>query len=144
MNKETAKYSSRREALEKDLMAVAVEKKSMIESGSDRSTESSTNKDLREHAKKQVDFATKQGYRRRHPGFTLSNFAGPTQTGLANPKNTWEKYLHNEHERVVMPKEYISSGDNAKMITQAGISETADKNFKKSKPKLSAMYASGI
>lgn len=86
---------------------------------------------------------SKQGYRRRHPGYTLSKYKGVNVTGQKNPKNSWELYLEEEHENTQLPKIYRVA-DASRTVTQAGLTETAEKNYKKSKPKLSNLFAAGI
>ena len=118
-------------------------KTNTFESGSDRSKSASTSNELLAANRGLIKFGTKQGYRRRHPNTVLGEYAGVVNNSLENPKNSWENYLEKEHERTALPKEYIS-GSATQLVTQAGLTETSDKNYKKSKPKLSSLFTTGM
>lgn len=118
-------------------------KANTFESGSDRSTSASTTPALLSASQRVIRFGSKQGYRRRHPYAVLGQYAGVVSNSLENPKNTWEHYLEKEHERTALPKEYMNDSVQTQIITQPGLRETADVNYKSSKPKLS-MFASSM
>lgn len=124
-------------------MEHTLDNRNMIESGQDRSSSSTTTPTLQSLSRKQSVLLSKQGYRRRHPNYTLAKYDGVHSTTSKHPKYQWETYLENEHERTQLPKEY-NIPDTKKAVTMAGLSETAEKNYKKSKPKLSSLFATGI
>jgi hypothetical protein len=73
----------------------------------------------------------------------LSKYKGINTTTPTEPKNAWEAYLEEEHEKTEIPKAYITP-DSKKTVTQTGLLETSAKNYKQVKPKLSSMFTTGI
>lgn len=90
----------------------------------------------------QLQFAQRQGFRRRHPNTMLNQFAGVVRT-TASPKMKWEQYIEAENERVQLP-ETTKKGRNEYVANQMGLVETALENYVKSKEKLNAIVSVGV
>ena len=119
-------------------MEDVVKQQGLTESGVQANGNSAGSK---QRQKGSIAFEVTQGLRRRHPDTVLSNYAAVTETNT-NPHTTWEKSLEEENEMSTLPKVYQAQGQLS--AVQLGIVQTAEKNYLKSKQKLSTMYLAGV
>lgn len=124
-----------------DLAADVTKQTTTYETGEDRSSQNSSNRQHRQTAKREERKFTNMAYKIRHPDRTLNEFAGIAQT-IKQPHNQWDDYLKEEHEREGMNMK--SDLNTTSMATQIGLTEVAERNFKKSHPQLSSMYGVGF
>jgi hypothetical protein len=115
-----------------------IKRQSISESGTDAN---GTNRASQNRQRSSISFETMQGVRRRHPTSVLSNYSAVTDSNT-NPHTTWEKALEEENEASTMPKVYQAQGQLS--AVQLGLVQTAEKNYEKSKHKLSTMYVVGV
>lgn len=132
--------SSRKEALEKELIGEDIALKMNVESGRDVS---GTRQWQKEATNKQIEFQSKQGVRRRHPQSVLNQFVGIEQTNF-DPRYKWEQAIEYENKRVLIPSEYLGMREMDKAVTQIGLVRTSELNYKQSEPKLSALHLIGV
>jgi hypothetical protein len=119
-------------------MEEVIKQQEITETGTDSS---GLNRQSKEWQRQSVTFETTQGLRRRHPDQVLSNYATIAQTN-DSPHTTWEKAIAEENELTMMPKVYQTQGQLS--AVQLGLVQTAEKNYQKSKNKLSTMYMASI
>jgi len=119
-------------------MADVIKQQEIAETGTDAHGTNALSKKLQRQSR---IFETRQGLRRRHPDLVLSNYATVTSTN-DSPNTTWEKALQEESELSLMPKVYHAQGQLS--AVQLGLVQTAEKNFTKSKQKLSTMYLASV
>jgi hypothetical protein len=140
MNKKTSGNKSLKEGLEKELMGDILSAKQNVDGGRDVE---GGNRSSKARLRSNRMFAISQGYRRRHPASVLQQYSvvvGSTDSG----QSSWEEAMVHENERVEMDPVYTDLNESQQVVTQVGLVQTALRNFRKSKQKLSSLHANGV
>ena len=142
MNKTSAsKVDPRLQQLEAELAGDELARQDEIETGTRKVRENTPWQ--RSAMRRNRMLHMRQGRRRRNPKHLLNQHLA-IKRGTKNINSKWEEALMADHDREQISKEYKKIPELGLLMNQVGLVATANKNFTKSKNKLSDTHLIGV